>query len=107
VANASYVTKLGLDKPVIQLSAMAFDKTVKSINVTLSHPNPLALSKLINWFDGQDEATQAITYTGPFTLNVTEWETYLSQAKARPSSWSAPLEPKAFSKRAAPLMPNS
>lgn len=60
---------------------MAFDKTVKSINVTLSHPNPLALSKLINWFDGQDEATQAITYTGPFTLNVTEWETYLKPGK--------------------------
>ena len=70
------VKKVELDKPNISLSDDAFDSSTKTITMTISNPNSAAISNVIYWFDGQDEATQAVVYTGPVTLTADEWEVY-------------------------------
>ena len=73
---------ISLKAPVITLSAKEFNATVKTINVTLSNPNLSSQSKLIYWWEGQDEATEAITYTGPFQLFSANWEAYVQKGQA-------------------------
>ena len=73
---------ISLSNPTITLSAKEFNSTVKTIDVSLANPNAAAGSKLIYWWEGQNEATQAVTYTGPFQLFNADWESYVQNGKS-------------------------
>ena len=76
--DAYSATALTLGTPTIQASGNEFNEDVSSISVNLVNPNPAAYSEMIYWWDGQDEQTEAVTYTGTITLNQSAWESYLN-----------------------------
>ncbi|MEM7010717.1 MAG: VWA domain-containing protein [Verrucomicrobiota bacterium] len=73
------VRELSLDKPGIALSStVLYPGVVDQITVTLNNPNNSSISELIYWFEGQNEATEATTYGGPFQITAANWNSYVS-----------------------------
>lgn len=70
------VKTVDLDEPVISLSDDKFETKDATITLTLTNRNSSAISSLIWWFEGQDEATEAVAYTAPVTLVASAWEAY-------------------------------
>lgn len=71
-----HVKPVQLSKPKIELSKDKFNSGTKEITMTITNPNDGSISNVIYWFEGQDESTDAITYTGPVTLTADAWEAY-------------------------------
>lgn len=70
------VKTIQLSEPSIGLSTNVFKTRDSQITMTITNPNSTAISRVIWWFEGQDEATTATVYTGPVTLVASAWEAY-------------------------------